>query len=846
MRQIAKEGLREMAEDPFVGVQTIKDYYITEYVGSGKIGDVYKAERTNPDHVLACKVIREGKLKDGWQREITKLTALERVPNIAHYHSQGDCKDRNNRPFSFVQYTYIPGMNLRDYLKDSNETVNVPFVFNLAETVFRVLFACRAEQISHGDLHEGNILISNPDRRLFGSNRPIVVADFGYGGSHNDIQPKDDYRQLSSIILNMLRRIDDAGLDPLDKVLHHKMQIFFRKKVLEVDPTQGKYVEDPEELLADFFAMRKQAEIESAAATPGDETKEPGDYLSAENLGYRADEWRALFVPEFLAAQELLSRNITVLTGARGCGKTMAFRRLTAFMDKVVGQPSGVHGAEDFVGFYLNCRDLTEAFPWIPPKLTIGMEQQITHFFHLAWLSEILKTLGICDPERIDHYDWMEGFLTGVFEDQYRPLPGKADLLSQARSFIEEEKENCRVVELGSKKGMRAWPLARINLLDEMFSLVKSHVSWIGSKPIYLFLDDYTIPIVPRQVQRFLNPIVFKRRSILFFKVSTEAANSFVREGLRKKPLELHQDFELIDLATESLHQDDDAKAILLDKIFRPRIDRHRFYRGRDLGLLEVLGKTPFSNNELAGQLRANAQSGSRTTIIYHGSAAFQGMWASDVRTMIQMFSDMFREANGSIKEGQLKIPENVQNKIYRTTGGEFLAFTESVRDPAYWEKESSSTVRGERFGTHLRDIVEAFVLVSRYELTLGELVKNQGVHNPKQAFRVEIIDKLDLPHNAIKYYEGLVRWHVFLQDWRGKSVRGMITPRLYLNRILIPHSNLTFSSHDNLHLSNKEFLSLLTQPKLFVGYWKAKRKRRQRRNATTSDKGGPNLWDEQ
>ena len=123
---------------------------------------------------------------------------------------------------------------------------------------------------------------------------------------------------------------------------------------------------NPQSWLEHFNQLSREAEKESAAAKGSEDLKEPGDYLWAEAIGNSAEEWKALFVPEFLAAQELLSKNITVLTGARGCGKTMAFRRLTVFMDKVIGQPSGVRGADTFVGFYLNCRDLVEAFPWLP------------------------------------------------------------------------------------------------------------------------------------------------------------------------------------------------------------------------------------------------------------------------------------------------------------------------------------------------------------------------------------------------------------------------------------------------------------------------------------------------
>ncbi len=443
------------------------------------------------------------------------------------------------------------------------------------------------------------------------------------------------------------------------------------------------------------------------------------------------------------------------------------------------------------------------------------MEQQILHYYHLAWFSEILKTLAICEPDTNTTFEWLNTLLSNMFHNRYSPLPVGASILSHARDFIETEKERCRLTNLGATNDMNTWPLARVDFLDIVQSKLESNVAWIGDKPLFLFLDDYTIPIVTREVQLVLNPIIFKRRSKLFFKVSTEAANSFDKTGLRGKPLELHQDFELIDLATESLHQDKKSKADLLDKIFKPRIDRHPILKGRGLGLVDVLGKMSVSNNKLAWQMR-----GSPSRVVYHGADTFIGMWSSDIRIMIQMFSDILREANSSLRKGVTVIDKTVQDKIYRTAGGEFLIFTELLNKPSLWERGPSSSRPSGSYGKHLRDIAEAFIHISRYELTKGNLVANQGRQNPKQAFRLEIIDKFELPQEVLDYYEGLIRWHIFLQDWRGKSIRGMITPRLYLNRILIPYSNLTFSAHDNLSFPNQRFVELLKDPKRFISSW--------------------------
>lgn len=814
---------KEVLKDSYIGFEPIRNHYLTEKIDEGRIGSVYKAVQSDPLDVLACKVIPV--VNDGWDRELEKVLQLRGVPNVVQYITHDSGLDNNHKPFVWILWNYIDGINLRDYLNTFPWPLDMAFIENITRTLLKVLHACYAIGIQHGDLHEGNILISKPDKRLPGSPRTIWVSDFGYGGSHIELEPKDDYRQLFSITSNMLKKLDISSLNPRDRIMHQKIEEFVKKKILEVDSLQGMYVGNPQELLMDFNTLGPIAEREAAAATEI-EFKEPGDYLVAEALGYRVDEWKNLFVPEFLAAQDLLSKNITVLTGARGCGKTMTFRRLTVFMDKVIGESSGVRGADQFIGFYLNCRDLVEAFPWLPPRLNRGMEQQIMHYFHLSWFSEICKTLAIYNENyKPEEFEWLDGFLKGIFGERYYSLPMGSDVLTHTRAFLDNEKERCRLVDIGKKSGIKSWPLAEINFIDQFQNHLESHVSWIGQKPIYLFLDDYTVPIVTRNVQLVLNPIIFKRRSNLFFKISTEATNSFEKQGLHGKPLELHQDFELIDLATESIHQGLKDKAKLLDKIFRPRIDRHSCYHGKSLGLEKILGKMPMSNNKLATVMREAVSSGRKEKIHYQGADAFAGMWTSDTRIMIQMFTDILREANGDIREGKIQIEPKIQDRVYRAAGGEFLVFTESVKDPSLWEKESSSIKLKEVYGRRLKDIAEAFVKVSRYELTEGPLISNQGRRNPKQAFRLEIIDKFDLPKEAMSYYEGLIRWHIFLQDWRGKSVRGMITPRLYLNRVLIPYSYLSFSSHDHIQLNNEEFIQLLENPKDFPTYWIRKRK---------------------
>jgi hypothetical protein len=68
----------------------------------------------------------------------------------------------------------------------------------------------------------------------------------------------------------------------------------------------------------------------------------------------------------------------------------------------------------------------------------------------------------------------------------------------------------------------------------------------------------------------------------------------------------------------------------------------------------------------------------------------------------------------------------------------------------------------------------------------------------------------------AKRLYEELLRYSVFIEDYRGKSRRGDVVPRLFLRRFLIPHFNLTFSTRDSIQLEPADFQELLLDPARF------------------------------
>jgi hypothetical protein len=161
-----------------------------------------------------------------------------------------------------------------------------------------------------------------------------------------------------------------------------------------------------------------------------------------------------------------------------------------------------------------------------------------------------------------------------------------------------------------------------------------------------------------------------------------------------------------------------------------------------------------------------------------------------------------------------------MQDKVFRREGGEFLHLLEactrtSRRDGASLPPHITS------WGRHLVKVAQGFKEIALFELRTRRGGRGGRPDEPKQAFRIEIVDQFTLNDIEMEIYEDLVRYGVFLRDDRGKSIRGAIIPRLYLRRLLIPYFTLTFSKVDNIPVNCEGFKHLLIDPENFSKKWK-------------------------
>ena len=169
IQQADETELRGTSDGGDLVGQRIGPFQVTEVIGRGGMGIVYKGHDTRLDRTVALKampthLVADATARSRFKREATLLASLNHA-NIGMIHDiieQGE-------DASYLVLEYIPGETLAERVK--HDTIKAKEALSMALQIAEAVAAAHESGVIHRDLKPGNIMIT-PDGK-------VKVLDFG-------------------------------------------------------------------------------------------------------------------------------------------------------------------------------------------------------------------------------------------------------------------------------------------------------------------------------------------------------------------------------------------------------------------------------------------------------------------------------------------------------------------------------------------------------------------------------------------------------------------------------------------------------------------------------------------
>jgi hypothetical protein len=541
---------------------------------------------------------------------------------------------------------YVEGASLARFVA-GDEHASPESIAQVSIDLFRLLLELKQAEAYHNDLHDENIII---ERLGTARRRPeaiddsvrAVAIDLGSMAEHDsrDSHHIGDIEAVTGHLYAMAARLVD---DPANGDTEYRL---------------ASVLDDIWHALAPDAVMQRAPDYEDMIRR----IREVFDYVASpwrrpQSLHRFADAYNAQtlapgFIPRLLVDPDdqwldsVSVRGPQVVTGMRGCGKTMLLRALQfhARVEFHLQESNPVLeslAADGYVGLYASCNRLLDA---------LGSEQAELHEpyarLFVAYAREAIHAQ--------DHLRTVDG--SAVPGDAHSPIAeicaahlGEAKDLRDISSPLELERRLQRIL-MSLDRGEDRYRLLvnpALAFPDLAERVIGSTPVWAESQVLFLLDDVSTRHLQKEPIAELLSTLLFSN-PLCAFKMTTEVQTLelVLRSPGQVERARAGRDYIQFDLGAAVNAKLRDHRSTVKGKEFIVRIleQRARQYRRHpDLSPKDILGDATLKS--IAEDIASSKTSSREDKSVYHGLTALTALCVGDIGDVISIYELILRKS---------------------------------------------------------------------------------------------------------------------------------------------------------------------------------------------------------
>jgi hypothetical protein len=562
---------------------------------------------------------------------------------------------------------YVPGISLSEFIDDPDR-FQARSVAQVAIDLLRLLQELESKQQYHNDLHGDNIRIRElgpASRRADAIDESIRAVAIDLGSLSNASRSNPDSLRLGDLheIARHLLALSERLLRDPDNTadLEYRLAHVIREIGLMLSP-------DSLQSSARIGLRDCEQWLIEESASSISPWKPPGK-LRRFSDAFNAQTMHSWFVPRLLVDPDdewLTSVSTpmpTVISGIRGCGKTMLLRALQfhARASEDEGGPDAIKQRleeDNYVGLYVSCNRLLDG-PGGPQDQAV--HEPYARLF-IAYAREALQAARhLREISRTSIRSDYHRLIGQVVADH---VEGAENLGEMASESSLERALQLQLVSLAKGERthtLRANPAVAFPQLAE--AIRRCSPVWEASIVLFLLDDVSTRHLNQVSIEQLLSSLLYKDETCAF-KLTTEAQvlELLLSPGLIEK-LQLNRDVDLFDLGGEVNDRlRDKAGRKFISDILARRANQLESHP--DLSPADLLGNATLSS--LAKKIAAPKDPSKRDREgVYHGIGALQAACVGDIGDAIAIYELIYRSWDRDGRKA-IPVPSRLQSGAYQ------------------------------------------------------------------------------------------------------------------------------------------------------------------------------------